>query len=32
MVAHLNVPSLEPRSEYPSSISYNVVTDVLQKN
>jgi beta-glucosidase-like glycosyl hydrolase len=24
MVAHLNVPSLEPRSEYPSSISYNV--------
>jgi beta-glucosidase-like glycosyl hydrolase/CubicO group peptidase (beta-lactamase class C family) len=31
MVAHLNVPSLEPRSEYPSSISYNVVTDVLQK-
>lgn len=31
MVAHLNVPSLEPRPEYPSSISYNVVTDVLQK-
>lgn len=31
MVAHLNVPSLEPRSEYPSSISYNVVTNVLQK-
>ena len=31
MVAHLNVPSLEPRPEYPSSISYNVVTEVLQK-
>jgi hypothetical protein len=30
MVAHLNVPSLEPRSEYPSDF-YNVVTDVLQK-
>ncbi|MFV8333391.1 glycoside hydrolase family 3 N-terminal domain-containing protein [Flavobacterium sp. GSP14] len=31
MVAHLNVPSLEPRPEYPSSISYNVVTDILKK-
>jgi beta-glucosidase-like glycosyl hydrolase/CubicO group peptidase (beta-lactamase class C family) len=31
MVAHLNVPSLESRKNYPSSISYNVVTDVLQK-
>ena len=31
MVAHLNVPSLEARPNYPSSISYNVVTDVLQK-
>ncbi|HLF51366.1 glycoside hydrolase family 3 N-terminal domain-containing protein [Flavobacterium sp.] len=31
MVAHLNVPSLEPRINYPSSISYNVVTNVLQK-
>ena len=30
MVAHLNVPSLEPRINYPSSISYNVVTNVLQ--
>ncbi len=30
MVAHLNVPSLEPRENYPSSISYNVVTNVLQ--
>jgi beta-glucosidase-like glycosyl hydrolase/CubicO group peptidase (beta-lactamase class C family) len=31
MVAHLNVPSLEPRINYPSSISYNIVTNVLQK-
>jgi beta-glucosidase-like glycosyl hydrolase/CubicO group peptidase (beta-lactamase class C family) len=31
MVAHLNVPSLESRSDYPSSISYNVVTNILQK-
>ncbi len=31
MVAHLNVPSLESRPNYPSSISYNVVTDILQK-
>lgn len=31
MVAHLNVPSLESRNNYPSSISYNVVTNVLQK-
>lgn len=31
MVAHLNVSSLESRSNYPSSISYNVVTDILQK-
>ena len=31
MVAHLNVPCLEPRPNYPSSISYNVVTNVLQK-
>jgi beta-N-acetylhexosaminidase len=31
MVAHLSVPSLEPRQGYPSSISYNVVTNVLQK-
>jgi beta-glucosidase-like glycosyl hydrolase/CubicO group peptidase (beta-lactamase class C family) len=31
MVGHLNVPSLEPRLNYPSSISYNVVTNVLQK-
>ena len=31
MVAHLKVPSLEPRSNYPSSISYNVLTEILQK-
>lgn len=31
MVAHLNVPSLESRLNYPSSISYNVVTNILQK-
>lgn len=31
MVAHLNVPSIEPRQNYPSSISYNVVTNILQK-
>jgi beta-glucosidase-like glycosyl hydrolase/CubicO group peptidase (beta-lactamase class C family) len=31
MVAHLNVPSLEPRTNFPSSISYNVVTNILQK-
>lgn len=31
MVAHLNIPSLEPRENYPTSVSYNVVTDLLQK-
>jgi len=31
MVAHLNVPSLESRPNYPSSISYNVVTTILKK-
>ncbi len=30
MVAHLNVPSMEARENYPSSISYNVVTNILQ--
>ncbi|WP_394369536.1 glycoside hydrolase family 3 N-terminal domain-containing protein [Aquimarina mytili] len=30
MVAHLNIPSLEPRSGYPSSISKNVVTNILK--
>jgi len=31
MVAHLNIPSLEPRSGYPSSISKNVVTAILKE-
>ena len=31
MVAHLNIPSLEPRENYPTSVSYGVVTDLLQK-
>ncbi|POR24375.1 beta-N-acetylglucosaminidase [Flavobacterium columnare] len=31
MVAHLNVPSLEERQNYPSSISYNIVTNILKK-
>lgn len=31
MVAHLNIPSLEPKENYPTSVSYNVVTDLLQK-
>lgn len=30
MVAHLNIPSLEPKENYPSSISYNVVTNLLK--
>ena len=30
MVGHLNIPSLESKENYPSSASYNVVTDVLQ--
>ncbi|PWA04082.1 glycoside hydrolase family 3 N-terminal domain-containing protein [Flavobacterium psychrotolerans] len=30
MVAHLNVPSLEPRENSPSSVSYNIVTDILK--
>ena len=32
MVAHLNVPSLESRSNFPSSISYEVVTNILKKD
>jgi beta-glucosidase-like glycosyl hydrolase/CubicO group peptidase (beta-lactamase class C family) len=32
MVAHLNIPSLEPRQDYPSSLAYNVVTNLLQKD
>lgn len=31
MVGHLDVPSLEFRQNYPTSISYNVVTNILQK-
>ncbi|MBR9914595.1 MAG: serine hydrolase [Algicola sp.] len=30
MVAHLNVPSLEPRSGFPSSLSTHIVTDILK--
>lgn len=32
MVAHLNIPSLEERDGYPTSISYKVVTDLLQND
>ncbi len=32
MVAHLNVPSLEPREGYPTSLSYNVVTNLLKSD
>ena len=31
MVAHLNIPSLEKQQDYPTSLSYNVVTNLLQK-
>jgi beta-glucosidase-like glycosyl hydrolase len=31
MVAHLNVPNLEPTNGLPSSLSYNIVTGVLKK-
>ncbi len=31
MVAHLNIPSLEPRPGYPTSISEKVVTDLLKE-
>lgn len=31
MVAHLNVPSLASRANYPSSLSYPIVTTLLQK-
>lgn len=30
MVAHLNVPSIEPRENFPTSLSYNVVTNILK--
>ncbi len=31
MVAHLNIPSLESRENYPSSVSENIVTDLLKE-
>ena len=31
MVAHLNIPSLEPREGYPTSISYSVVNNLLKE-
>ena len=31
MIAHLNVPALESRVNYPSSLSSNIVTDLLKK-
>ncbi|GAA4270386.1 glycoside hydrolase family 3 N-terminal domain-containing protein [Hyunsoonleella aestuarii] len=31
MVAHLNVPSLEPRDGYPSSLSKHIVTGILKE-
>ncbi|RXR19229.1 beta-N-acetylglucosaminidase [Flavobacterium amnicola] len=31
MVAHLNVPSVESRENFPTSISYNVVSNILKK-
>lgn len=31
MVAHLNVPSLEARQGFPSSLSKHIVTDILKK-
>jgi len=30
MVAHLNVPSLEPNEAYPSSLSKHIITDILK--
>jgi len=30
MVAHLNIPSLEPRAGYPSTLSKNIVTNILK--
>ncbi|UOB18204.1 glycoside hydrolase family 3 N-terminal domain-containing protein [Abyssalbus ytuae] len=32
MIAHLNVPALEPRNGYPSSISENIVTNLLKES
>ena len=32
MVAHLNVPNLDSRPNYPSSLSYPIVTELLKEN
>jgi len=32
MAAHLSVPSLEPNQGLPSSLSYNIITKILQEN
>ncbi len=32
MAAHLNIPSLEPTPNLPSSLSKNVITNILQEN
>lgn len=31
MVAHLNVPSIEPTPGYPTSLSYNTITNIVKK-
>lgn len=31
MVAHLNVPSIEPTENYPTSLSYNVITNIVKE-
>lgn len=31
MIGHLNVPALEPRINFPSSLSYQIVTELLQE-
>jgi len=31
MVAHLNIPSLEPRDGFPSTLSENIVTNILKQ-
>jgi len=31
MVAHLNIPSLEPKAGFPSTLSENIVTNLLKK-
>lgn len=32
MVAHLNVPSLESKPDFPSSLSHHIVTDILKQD